>query len=144
MSSTTAKWAPSLMWTCRRELVKRPQPRACLRDTYGIAFRREAGDRDLPGRLGHELVIARHLKFRAHDRQHQLPQFRLTEKPVRRMNIEMANELGEYIIGLRVGRQADAEFRQLQQIPHHTLFEAALVADPVRRARSRGEQMLRS
>ena len=33
MSSTTAKWAPSLMWTCRRELVKRPQPRACLRDT---------------------------------------------------------------------------------------------------------------
>ena len=33
MSSTTAKWVPSLIWTCRRELVKRPQPRACLRDT---------------------------------------------------------------------------------------------------------------
>ena len=60
------------------------------------------------------------------------------------MHVEMADEFGEYIIGLGVGRQADTELRQLQQILHHAFFETALVADPVWRSRTRGEQMLRA
>src|SRR5215467_10487802 len=80
----------------------------------GIALCREARNWNFPWRFAHELVVGRHLKFGAHDRQYQLPQFGVTEQLVRRLNIEMANELGEHIIGLRVSRQADAKFRQLQ------------------------------
>src|SRR5262249_16180457 len=79
-----------------------------------IALRREARNWNFPWRFAHESIVARHLKFGAHDRQYQLPQFGVTEQLFRRLNIEMANEFGEHIIGLRVSRKADAKFRQLQ------------------------------
>ena len=68
----------------------------------------------------------------------------LAEELVRRLNIEMADELREHVIRLGMGRQADAEFRELQQIAHHAFLERALVGDPVGRARARGEQVLRA
>ena len=103
----------------------------------GIAFSRKTGDRNFPRRFAHELVVGRHLKFGAHDRQHQTPQFGVTEKLLRRLNIEMANKLGEHIVRLCVGGKTDAEFRQLQQIVHHTFFERTLVGDAVGRSRTR-------
>src|SRR6266487_2903965 len=67
----------------------------------GIALRRETRDRDFPWRFAHELVVARHLKFGAHDRQHQLPQLGIIEELLRRLDVEMANKLAEDVVGLK-------------------------------------------
>ncbi len=48
----------------------------------------------------------------------------------------MANELREYVIGLGVSGQADAEFRELQRIMHYAFFKSTLVGNPVGRARA--------
>src|SRR5258708_39731553 len=62
----------------------------------GIALCREARNWNFPWRFAPELVVGRHLKFGAHDRQYQLPPFGVTRSEERRVGKECRSRWSPY------------------------------------------------
>src|SRR5258708_31294062 len=90
-----------------------PAQRVVARNVW-IAFCRETRDRNDPRRLAYELVVGRHLKFGAPDRQHHTPHFGVTETLLRPLNIEISNKLDDQILPLCAAGMTEPHF------PHAT------------------------
>ena len=102
---------------------------------------RETGNRNIPRGLFDEIIVEGHLEFRADHRQHQLPQLGVIEQLLGRLDVEMADELGENVVGLSIWRKMNSKFRQLEQIASELLFERPEIQYSIRWSRPRRKQV---
>ncbi len=89
----------------------------------GIVTRAEACDRNIPRRFRNELVVVRQLELGADDWEHDPAQLRIFQQLLGGGDPEVPEELGEDVIGLRIGRKLHAEGVEIHQIFRQLLLE---------------------